>query len=98
MLEVDDYLEFCELFRGGYFFADKSAVLKTAYWIAVLLTIGLSILVGAVLANADEKSSAGRAVQVYLASAAVSTVLFGIEVPFLILLLSFGIMIFIRRS
>ena len=94
---VHDYLDFCRLFRGGIFFANMNAVPKSAYWTAVFLTIGLSILVGIVLANADTKSSAGRAVQLYLVSATLSTVLFGIEVPFLVLLMSFGIMIFIRR-
>lgn len=95
---VQDYLEFCSLFRGGIFFANMHAVPKAAYWTAVFLTIGLAILVGVVFANVDDKSSAGRAVQLYLASAAVSTVLFGIEVPFLVLVMAFGGLIIFKRS
>ena len=95
---LHEYLEFCGLFRGGVFFADMKAVPAAAYWIAVFLTISLTILVGVVLADADNKSSAGRAVQLYLATAVVSAVLFGIEVPFLVLLLSFGFMALAKRN
>lgn len=95
---VQDYLDFCSLFRGGFFFANMNAVSKTAYWTAVFLTIGLSVLVAVALADADDKSSAGRAGQLYLASAAVSTILFGIEVPFLVLLISFGMLFFMKRT
>ena len=94
---VLDYLDFCGLFRGGIFFANMNAVPKTAYWAAVFLTIGLTILVGAVLSNAENKSEAGRAAQLYLATAAVSIALFGIEVPFLVLLMSFGMLFFMKR-
>ncbi len=94
---VLDYLDFCGLFRGGFFFANMNAVSKEAYWIAVFLTIGLTILVGAVLAYAESKSEVGRAAQLYLAAAALSIPLFGIEVPFLVLLMSFGFMIFLKR-
>ncbi len=95
---VLDYLDFCGLFRGGIFFANMNAVPKTAYWAAVFLTIGLTILVGAVLSNAENKSEAGRAAQLYLATAVAATVLFGIEVPFLVLLMSFGFMILLKRN
>ena len=95
---VHDYLDFCGLFRGGIYFADLKAVPQTAYWASVFLTIGLTILVGLVLANAEDKSSAGRAGQLYLAVAAVSTVLFGIEVPFLVFLMSLGLMILAKRE
>ena len=95
---VNDYLSFCNLFRGGNFFANMNAVSKSAYWTSVFLTIGLSILVGSAILGVDSKSSAGRALQLYLASAAVPTVLFGIEVPFLVILLSFGGIIFFRRN
>ena len=95
---VQDYLDFCSVFRGGIFFANMNAVPKAAYWTAVFLTIGLSILVGMALLKIDSKSSAGRALQLYLASAAVPTVLFGIEDPFLVVLLSFGGIIFFRRN
>ncbi|HAB94676.1 MAG TPA: hypothetical protein DCF49_07955 [Lachnospiraceae bacterium] len=95
---LHDYLDFCSLFRGGYFFANMNAVLKTAYWTAVFLTIGLTILVTVAFVNADDKSSAGRAIQVYLASVAAATALFGIEVPFLVLLMSFGMRFLLKRN
>ena len=94
---VQDYLDFCSVFRGGIFFANMNAIPKAAYWTAVFLTIGLTILVSVTLSSAYDKSSAGRAIQLYLATAAVSIALFGIEVPFLVLLMSFGMLFFMKR-
>jgi len=95
---IQRYLEFCGLFRGGIFFRDMKSVSPTAYWIAVFLTMGLTLLISIVLMNADDKNSAGRAGQLYLATAAVSTVLFGIEVPFLVLLMSLGLTFILKRD
>ena len=33
---VQDYLDFCSVFRGGIFFANMNAVPNAAYWTAVL--------------------------------------------------------------
>lgn len=93
-----DYLKFCELFAGGIFLSDREALTKTIYWSAVFLTLVLTILFIVVFSEAFCYGTDQRAMQLFLAITALSTILFGLEVPFLVTLLSFGGTILFGRN